>query len=524
VITKKALLVAAREYGENLRTKTFWLGVLLFPALLAIGVVVPRMLKGATDVRRYVVIDHSGWLHEAVLERAKYQRIIDVLEIFQRAARRGPSALEKMPKMLRPLAQALENVPRKQIEAQVRAATAGGLDLDGGEDLLKNLTAPSGEPVDLRETQREFLRWMSTLTPQEARKLGPGLDLGRYQEVKVPYGMADPEAWARAQLDSGEVRLFAYLVLGADPLDTKAQHKYVSNNRTDDDLREWYASLASEVIEAKRFEREHIDQSVARRIQEPLEFEEKQLDESGAEQEVSSTDVFRQWAPVAFVYLLWVSIFTIAQLLLTNMIEEKSNRIVEVLLSSVSPLELMSGKIVGIAMTGLTTILSWVVFFLIGAKLAPRFMDMPSDVDLTVLLSDPSYLVGFLIYFVLGFLLYASMMVAIGASCNSLKEAQNLMTPMMILLMLPLMAMVPVGKDPNGTLARVLSFIPPFTPFVMMNRAAGPPKTWEYVATTILLLFSVVLSFIAAAKVFRVGILMTGKPPKLSEIWRWVWS
>jgi ABC-2 type transport system permease protein len=114
--------------------------------------------------------------------------------------------------------------------------------------------------------------------------------------------------------------------------------------------------------------------------------------------------------------------------------------------------------------------------------------------------------------------------VAIGASCNSLKEAQNLMTPMMILLMLPLMAMVPVGKDPNGTLATVLSFIPPFTPFVMMNRAAGPPAPWEYAVTTLLLVASVAVAFVAAAKVFRIGILMTGKPPKLGEIWRWIWA
>jgi ABC-type Na+ efflux pump permease subunit len=114
------------------------------------------------------------------------------------------------------------------------------------------------------------------------------------------------------------------------------------------------------------------------------------------------------------------------------------------------------------------------------------------------------------------------MLVGIGAVCNTLKEAQNLMGPITILLILPLLAMVPIGKDPNGTLAKVLSFIPPFTPFVMMNRAAGPPALWEYVATTALLLVSIVVALWAAAKVFRIGVLLTGKPPKLGEILRWI--
>src|SRR6185295_1195907 len=158
----------------------------------------------------------------------------------------------------------------------------------------------------------------------------------------------------------------------------------------------------------------------------------------------------------------------------------------------------------GIAATGLTTIFSWILFFLVGLKVAPKLLDIPADIDLSILVSDPKFLTSFVIYFLLGFLLYASMMVAIGASCNSLKEAQNLMTPMMILLMLPLMAMVPVGKDPNNTLATVLSFIPPFTPFVMMNRAAGPPAPWEYAVTTLLLVLTILGTFWAAAKVFRI--------------------
>jgi ABC-type Na+ efflux pump permease subunit len=82
--------------------------------------------------------------------------------------------------------------------------------------------------------------------------------------------------------------------------------------------------------------------------------------------------------------------------------------------------------------------------------------------------------------------------------------------------------MVFVTQEPNGTVAKVLSFIPLFTPFTMMNRAGGPPETWEYVATSVLLAVSIWFAFVAAGKVFRVGVLMTGNPPKLREILSWL--
>ncbi|HLQ36586.1 MAG TPA: ABC transporter permease, partial [Planctomycetota bacterium] len=113
-------------------------------------------------------------------------------------------------------------------------------------------------------------------------------------------------------------------------------------------------------------------------------------------------------------------------------------------------------------------------------------------------------------------------LVAIGSVCNSLKEAQNLLQPVFLLLMIPLFAMVPIVQEPNGTMARVFTYIPIYTPFAMMNRASGPPAAWEYAVTTVLILVSVFVAFKAAGKIFRVGVLMTGKPPKLKEILGWL--
>jgi len=144
------------------------------------------------------------------------------------------------------------------------------------------------------------------------------------------------------------------------------------------------------------------------------------------------------------------------------------------------------------------------------------------DFDLTVITADPFFMVSFVVYFILGYLFYAAVLVGIGSVCNSLKEAQNLMGPIMLVMFVPLMTMMPIVKDPNGTLAKVLSYIPPFTPFVMMNRAAAPPTGMEYLISTLVLLLAVGVALWAAAKVFRIGILMTGKPPKIREIFQWL--
>jgi ABC-2 type transport system permease protein len=92
----------------------------------------------------------------------------------------------------------------------------------------------------------------------------------------------------------------------------------------------------------------------------------------------------------------------------------------------------------------------------------------------------------------------------------------------MMALMIPLLSMVFIGQEPNGTVAKILSWIPFFTPFTMMNRAGGPPATWEYIGTSVLLLATIWLTMRAAGKVFRVGVLMTGNPPKLREILGWL--
>ena len=411
----KILLVAQREFMENVRTKGFWIGILVFPVLLTAGVTVPVLIERTRDARQFAVIDQSGWVLDAIAER-----------IAQDTAR----------------------------FALVRGATSSD------EDELNRLV--------------------------------------RDEEIA------------------------AYFVIPPRPEQGSEGARYVTRNLADDDLPDWFTARVSEVVQRRRLAEARLDPALVQFVQEPIRFEERKVSGTGEAEEVSARDRIRQLAPMVFVYLLWVAVFSAAQMLLTSTIEEKSNRIVEVLLSSISPVQLMAGKITGVAWTGLAMIGAWILSFFVVVKFVPPMLGAPATFDVSFILQDPVYLISFAIYFVLGYLLFSAMVATIGAAVNTLKESQNLMTPITVLLIVPLFAMMPIAQDPNGGLAKVMSWIPLFTPFVMMNRAAGPPSLVEYVGTTALLIVSIAIALWAAAKVFRIGVLMTGKAPTPREIIRWI--
>jgi ABC-type Na+ efflux pump permease subunit len=127
----------------------------------------------------------------------------------------------------------------------------------------------------------------------------------------------------------------------------------------------------------------------------------------------------------------------------------------------------------------------------------------------------------FSIYFLLGYLLYAAAILSLGSVCNTLKEAQSYMGMLTLLMMVPLMTMTFIPKEPNGTLARVLSWIPLYTPFTMMNRAMADPPLVDLIGTLLMLLAVTSAALWMAGKIFRIGILRTGQPPKVFELLKW---
>jgi ABC-2 type transport system permease protein len=485
-MANKTWLVAQREYMENVRTKTFWVGILAFPAIFVIAIGVAWLMQKTKGTQHYTVLDFTAAGIGKEVERTA--RDADELLAFKRLAREIKLPEEQ--------AQRVENLTVEEF-AQI-------------PQLLAFF------PKDKQAQWEQQLRILHGLATGQRFAFTKPADLGldgqaREEQVRL----------VNAAVQDG--RLFAYFVFEADPVEAFAHNlRYVSNNLTDDDLRSWYAEATTMVVQKERVAKAGIEPARARWLQEHAFFVAEKVTAEGVTAEVKKEETANKFAPVAFVYLLWIAVFTAAQMLLTNTVEEKSNRIIEVLLSSVSPGELMSGKIWGIGLTGLTIVGSWVVFAVVGLLIAPHFITKLSELHLMDVVGDPLYLISFLGYFLTGYLLFAAILVAIGSVCNSLKEAQNLLQPVFLLLMIPLLAMMPVVQEPNGLMARVFTYIPLYTPFAMMNRASGPPPTWEYVATTALILVSVFLAFRAAGKIFRIGVLMTGKPPKLKEILAWL--
>ncbi len=226
------------------------------------------------------------------------------------------------------------------------------------------------------------------------------------------------------------------------------------------------------------------------------------------------TAVHARWMG-AFVYLfiMFMSMLTPSQMLMTSLIEEKSSRVVEVLLSAVSPFELMAGKILGLVAVGLTTAAIYVVSLAVVAG-STHLLQAPSA----------AMLVLFLVYYLFGFAMFASLFAGVGAAFNTLKDAQAVMMPLSLLLVLPMMFWMPIVQHPNDLLAVALSIFPLTAPTVMILRIAvlPSPPWWDVAGSLLILGGSVPLIVWAAARIFRTGVLMYGKPPKLGEILRWV--
>ncbi len=217
--------------------------------------------------------------------------------------------------------------------------------------------------------------------------------------------------------------------------------------------------------------------------------------------------------PFFFMYLIFLGIFANGQQLMTSIIEEKSSRIIEVLLSAVTPFEMMTGKIIGLCAVSLTVIGIWAAM----AYSAARWAGVNIDITATQVLL-------FVIYYILGFILLGSVMAGVGSICNTLKDAQNLIMPITIVVVVPMLSSQVLIRSPDGMYARVLSFFPPVTSMVMVLRlSAGSSAGFlEIFSTIAVLIVSVIFVIWLAAKVFRTGILMYGKKPSLREVARWL--
>lgn len=525
---KYAILVALREFAENAKTKGFWLGILTFPLIIYASISAGAFLEKTKPVRNFVLVDQSGELEETVqgaLDRLHQRNVMGALASYVKKNAKMPEGeleidLEKMPAIdAKAMAEKWASDNPDTLDQFLKA---GGLAL--ALEQLKGMLK-EGAP-EFEEPKRPF---RAVELPE-----GVSADL-------APAELAEAlKPWLRGdrsiQVEGEGAELFAAVIVPEDILERtvrpggmpampgseKLGIQYWSSNLADDDLKDEIERSINDEVRQREYEEKGVDPAAVTAVQRTyLPFAALNPKKEVGSEAVSMADQIRQWAPVAFVYLLWIAIFAISQMLLNNTIEEKSNRIIEVLLSSVTPGELMMGKLMGIAGVGLTMIGSWLLFGfgILKWKAGPETKLVN---ELLGVLQHSGMIWSFLVYFVLGYLFYAGAFLAIGSTCNTLKEAQNMMQPIMLIMMVPLMTMMFIPKDPNGTLATTLSWIPCYTPFVMMNRAAADPPMFERVGTLALLVASTIGMLWLSGRIFRLGVLRTGQPPKLMELLRWV--
>ena len=217
--------------------------------------------------------------------------------------------------------------------------------------------------------------------------------------------------------------------------------------------------------------------------------------------------------PLAFMILLFTSVMGSGQGMLTTTIEEKSSRVIEVLLSAVSPMQLMAGKLLGHMAISLVAMSLYIVLGLV----------VLSSFSMLGLLSF-SLVVYLFIFFLLAFFTIGSIMMAAGAAVNDMREAQSLMMPVMMVMMSVWFLWMPVSRNPDSLLALIVSFLPPVSSFGMLLRLASshPPPAWQVWLSIGIGLVGVVGAVWFTAKVFRIGLLMFGKPPNLATLIRWI--
>lgn len=522
-----AILIALREYFENAKTKGFWIGLMMFPLMIGAGIGVSVFLQRSTPMRDFILVDQSGDLGSAVEDAVDRDYQASLLNALTAYARRN-------------VEQSAQDRPSlASIPANVSNSSAGSEAVDrfiaaGGADAFLDRLGPA-----LRDGAPEFV----PPRPQ-FRRVDLPVDIDATGSIDDIASALRPYLNGGRTLRDGEreVQPFAAVLIGRDALAAVTRPgdargtpgsaapgsvapgsvQYWSSNLTDGNLSELVGRALNQEVRRREYVEIGVQPGTVQRIEQTsLPLSSFDPSKQVGEETVSVADRIVRNSPLAFVYLLWISIFAVMQMLLSNTIEEKSNRIVEVLLSSVTPGELMMGKLLGIAAIGFSMLGTWLVTAYLGISL---YQGPGTEVVSQALeaLSGSGLILIFLVCFVFGYLIYAGFFLSIGSLCRSLKDAQNLQGPMMLIMMVPLFTMVFITRDPNGPLATFMTWIPLYTPFVMMNRAAADPPLFDLIGGTVLMIVSAVVILWLSGRIFRIGILRTGQKVNLRDVVQWV--
>jgi ABC-2 type transport system permease protein len=346
-------------------------------------------------------------------------------------------------------------------------------------------------------------------------------DMFTTDQYQVEHVQAPPggEAETRAQLNGRLKRnqLDAYLWIDKSSLEEGGRVDYYARNLTDMAGIQTARRAVSAAVTRLRLMDQGVNPDQIEKLTRSVAVRTVRVSEEG---EKEDRGVASFLVALFFVMILYTTLIFYGIAVMRSVIEEKSSRIFEVLLSAVKPMELMAGKILGVAAVGLTQYLVWAGMMALTGGAAGALALRSQLGDLSV---SPMVLVFFVVYFMLGYLLYSAMFAALGAAVNSEHEAQQLQMLVMWMLIVPMIVMQLVMRSPASTTSVILSLIPPFGPILMFLRIMVlTPPWWQIAASIGSIALTIVGAMWVCARIYRVGILMYGKRPTLPEIWRWV--
>ncbi|MEM7306346.1 MAG: ABC transporter permease [Planctomycetota bacterium] len=319
---------------------------------------------------------------------------------------------------------------------------------------------------------------------------------------------------------AGELQ--GFVLLDATVLDEEPGERpfaYHTNEPTFTELPNWLGRAVNDEVQQRRLQEADVAPEIYSRLSRRVPLSTWGLlkeREDGTVEEAEEENDLRTFAvPFGGLMLLFLIVMTAAPQLMNQVLEEKMQRIAEVLVSAVSPFQLMLGKLLGSVCISLTL----AAIYLGGVFWATHHYGV-SDL---VPASTYPWFIGLMVF---ALLMYGSLFSALGSACSELRDAQSLMMPAMIVLMVPMFALSAIIESPNGSIAVGLTYFPTATPMVLLLRVLAPPgpPAWEYIAGPLMCLATTGVLLWASSKIFRIGILAQGQTPSFRTLLGWIVS
>ncbi len=360
----------------------------------------------------------------------------------------------------------------------------------------------------------------STSVPENTKIAVAGVDSTEFSEIAGALQAArinavrekDPEE-VKAAVSEGKYQ--GLLTLPPDYIDADQYH-YYSKTGTDIIVTETLQAVLGHMVIAKRLAREGIDPDRVSALTSQPRISVHKIETGGGGRGQDFLSVFS--TAMAFVMLLYMTVLLYGQMIGRSVITEKTSKTVEIMLSSVRPVQLLFGKILGKCLAGLLQYGIWVSVALVLAYVIGPSLNIQIPASLTAF-----NLLFLIIFFILAFFLYSAAYAALGAGSEDEQHLGQLAWPLILFLVLPLITMSGFIMNPGSTLAMVLSYFPMTSPIVMLIRVIlDTPPAWEVLLSILLLLATITGFIFLSSKIFKVGILMTGKRFNIKEILKWV--